>query len=118
MRYLLTIVALALWGCGQNIASEEATTSVNSTGAPRVQSPMKASSATSATSSVNATNSTSVTSSTTARSGSTASSTTNDTSTSCSVTHNGKRCKVSCRSPQTAQCGKNDLAAAPSCICD
>ena len=104
MRYLVTVVALGLCACGSadNIVSADATSATS------------ARSSTSVTSSVNSTSSnTSVTSSTNVGSTTTA---TNAT-TSCSADNDGKRCEVSCRSPQVAQCLKSVSAAEPRCVC-
>jgi hypothetical protein len=36
---------------------------------------------------------------------------------SCSASNDGRRCEISCRSPQVAQCGKSANAAEPTCVC-
>lgn len=110
MRYLMIAAVLALSACGpaEHFAIDEArgaTSSVNS------------SNSTSVTSSVNSSNSTSITSSNTGGTSTTISSTVNATDSTCSTSHNGKRCEVSCVSPQVAQCLKNERATAPTCVC-
>lgn len=116
MRYLVTVVALALCACSENIASDDTMRSVGARGATNTQSSVTSNNSTSVTSSVNSNSSTSVTSSDTG-SGATISSKTNDTVSSCSAIHNDQRCEVSCNTPQLAQCRKSDVATAPICIC-
>jgi len=109
MRYLVTVVALGLCACGsaEDIVTADATSSID------------ARTSTGVTSAVNSTSSTSVTSSTNVGSTTTATNSTNasNATSSCSADNDGKRCEVSCRSPQVAQCRKGAGAARPMCVC-
>ena len=108
MRHLVIAAALALSACGSGehfVDEARGATSVNS------------SNSTSVNSSVNSSSSTNITSSNTGSTSSTISSTTNDSNSTCSTVHNGRRCEVSCVSPQVAQCLKNERATAPTCVC-
>src|SRR5688572_10514824 len=121
MRYLLTVVALGLCACGSadDIVAAGATSSIDARSNTAATSSIDARSSTNVTSSVNSSNSTSVTSSTNVGSTTsmTNSTTTSSGTTSCSADNDGKRCEVSCRSPQLAQCRKGANAAEPTCVC-
>ena len=108
MRYLVSVVALALCACGSadNVVSAGAASSSDNT------------SSTSVTNSVNSNTSSNVRSSTNVGSTTTMNSTSsNSSTTSCSTENNGRRCEVSCSAPLVAQCVKSSAAAAPTCHC-
>ena len=107
MRHLIAVIALGLCACGsESTLTAEAASNVD------------ARSSTSVTNSVNATNSSSVTSSTNVGSTSSSTSSTSGTGlTSCQMENDGKRCEVSCSSPQVAQCRKSVTASTPTCVC-
>jgi hypothetical protein len=106
LKYLVAVVALGLGACGP--AEDTAAAGVSS-------------SVTSSTNASNASTSSNVSSSTNVTSSSTTSSTGSTSSgtgtTSCSAELNSKRCEVSCRAPEVAQCRNTAASTEPTCVC-
>jgi hypothetical protein len=105
MRHLITLMALGLCTSGSAIAGSTST--------------IDSRTSTNVTNSITSNNSSSVSSSMDV--GGTSSTVTNSivgrTGSLCSAEMSGKRCEVTCRAPQVAQCGKALEAAEPSCLC-
>lgn len=104
LKYFVAVVALGLAACG----------SADNTAAAGVSS-STVSSSTNASTSSNVSSSTNVTSSSTTSS--TGSTSTGTGTTSCSAELNSKRCEVSCRAPQVAQCRNTAASLEPTCVC-
>jgi len=112
MRYLAAAIALALYACGENV-TDRAMSSANAE-SPTVTSAVNSNSSSNVSSSVTSGSSTS---SNNVGSTTTQSSSSNNSTSSCSTEVNGKRCEISCRLPQAAQCRQSASASEPSCFC-
>ena len=120
MKNFLTVVALGL--CASVSAmqigvADAASSSINSRNSSRVTSSVNSSDSTSVQNSI-ISNDSSISSSTDV--GATNTSTTSivgKNGSMCSAEIDGKRCDISCRTPQIAQGGKAANAAGPSCLC-
>ncbi len=101
MRYLLTVVALGL--C-TSVSAQSVVLDTDSSVSTRTT--IESNNSSSVTSSVDAGGTGAITNSIVGRTGS-----------MCSAVVEGKRCEVSCQTPQVAQCGKALETAEPACIC-
>lgn len=124
MRYLITAAALALctsvWADStvSSSVSSSVTNNVQSNVTSSVESTVGAGSATGGAGSVILDNQSTVTSSVDAGdTGAITSSIIGRTGSMCSAVYEGRRCEISCRAPEIAQCGKAPDAAEPACRC-
>ena len=120
VRYLASVAALALSACGQPMdgGNRDGANGTAGTQPAATRSAVDSSSSSNVTSSVQTQNSSSVTSSTqTGGATSNTSSVVTGSDSSCSAELNGKRCDITCRAPQVAQCSNSASRAGPSCRC-